>query len=661
MSSAKLVIFLMLFISMIHGQIGDVEAGGSATPIEGITPGLGWNTTSDTSVGRSDTVETMLDKYGVVQRITDDDYNSMPSVTLPEFIQYSSSAYICDRGLAQSPRFFSSRIYESRRAILLDGEPLYMPQSRDYNLYGFPIEALNGAEYIDGGMGVQYGDDCFDGALNLHIDNKPLPYDFTRVMANWGNNKRRILSGLFKKRINEQIGFGVTGREFTGDLHRGDGDCWMQNFSAIIWIGHDDLNLTVFGTQHEGDINTIEPVDSTGQTPNPGRQKDDSRILRAKATYQFGDHKFALAFTHQDYFREFWYRPEGTDDHSEDESNTDAGKASVELKNILGLDLYLDGSIRRYTLNSNVTDHHVFDELESRIITEYSFRDRISLSGFVRLSGNLKEQILVSPALAFVAPAGDMLEVFAIGQMAEREPTINEMYYDFTECYPYSYSPDDSTTVYDTSYTIIHGNSALKTENSMGTEFGFIHRQGDELKVVLKGKYHQIKDMIHWGFSEENDTSVWLSENLDEATIWGVDVHFSYGNSSVFQLGGGYSYIVTEDHNGNQLTGIPVHRGFFFAEESKNYLDNQLQATLRMEGEGYLGIIDEITGNEFDPAIILRARLRMNFLSFTAFGLYEYAFTKRSDVWENESYLLDTDYLLPKTQWRGGISWEFID
>jgi len=627
----------------------------------------------------SDTVEVVGEKpksklgdYGSVELVTQKDFRAMPTASLPEVVGVATSGHIATHGIGQSPSLFVQGFGSDRNLILLDGEPLQFPQLGLYDLSCFPTDAVSSAELITGGASAFYGSGPIGGALDLMFDDKPPKRDYTRVSGDWGSFDRRRLSGVFKKRYSNRIGFGVTAGELRGNLHRGDGSAWNQDFSTTVWLGYENLDFRFFGSRHDGDNNTISPIDTLGNTPEPGTQEDDTRIINAKLIYRTSIADISLNYNYQDYAQVYTEPADYGGMVSEHEAQVDGGKLSAQFaENVIG-DIEIAATYHKYKTKSTDSGDHSLEDYGGRLALERRLPYNISALAVVRADRDIQSQTHISPMFALKVPLGEGLEMFGSARMAYNAPTVNQLYWHTIRTYSDSFQIDDTTWMQYNSYSVMEGNPDLETEKSIGGELGLTHRQGNYFRLDIKGFYQKAEEMIQWDWEFIlPDTLYYYAVNLAEATVWGVTADFSYSPDTLLRIGASYTYTDAQGKTElndtlKPLAKVPKQQFTVFAEEPKFFMDNQLSLLMRFEAQGIFGIPDYSYEDYLDPVVILRGRMQVKFVTLSVFGMYEYALTQTEDGWKNEPYSLSpgyktAGYLLPESQWRIGAEWEFFD
>ncbi|RKZ31146.1 hypothetical protein DRQ36_03125 [bacterium] len=655
------------FAQTDEGQLREPESSGTSL----FPPGGPYS--SDTVEIVRERPRSRLGEYGGVELIDAEDLRAMPTASLKEIIDNVTSAHIADHGIGQFPSVFLYGLGSSRSAVLLDGEQLLFPQLGLFDMNCFPREAVASAELITGGASALYGSEALGGAFDIVLQDEPPAFDYTKISGNWGSFDRRNLYALMNKRVTDRIGFTVTASELKGDLHRDAGAIWNQDFSATGYGGAGDFDLRVFGSRHDSDNDILNPVDSAGFSYGPGRQKDEARILNGRLSYRLHNTKIIAAFMHQDYQQRYWYVPENEDDFCEHIANSDGGKLSAKFDNTAIGSWEAGVSMCSYALESTQSGHNALTEYSGTVAGEYILPLKIRILAALRLDRDIREEIDLSPMFAIKAPISGDIECFGSFRIGYNSPSVNDLYWYELLIYPFSYPIDESTWVFDTSYTMNAGDPDLKTEKSVGGEFGIMQNPLKGLRYNIKGFYSKTENMIEWLYTWMPDTSVCSPVNFTEATIYGLNADFEFNQDEDFSFGGRYTYTHSESKTEQSdtikpLPKMPEHRADIFAQETRYFLDDELSAFLRLETTAVFGIPNSTRNSELDPVILMRARLRLKFLTFSIFGMYEYALTKTDEGWKNEPYSLDPGfgpkdpgYLLPEYQWRLGAEWEFYD
>lgn len=634
--------------------------------------------TSDATY-KSDTIEVSgerdiidLKKYGSIERISEKEMKEYPNLRLPEMLGRSTSAHIVSHGSGQTPSLFINGMGSSRNLVLLEGEPLIFPQLGLFDLNGFPSDAVSSTELFSGGLSAMFGANAMNGALNIFTEDSPPKKDYTRISGIWGDLKKQKYSGLLKKRISDRIGFGVSASEDKGELHRQNGDFWLQDFSAITWLGMGDFDLKIFGSRHRGDNDILNQVYPSGIAFDPGRQEDDSRIANASLRYMRENIEMKISFLHQDYEQKFWYSPLLQEPSSRHSAFTDGVSAFAGWKSGFVGNLEVSPSFRTHSLKSSASGNHAPEEFGARFSWEYTFPMDISAMLSFRADRDILKEKHYSPMLTLSVPIGSSERITASGNISYRPPTVNDLYWYNLDMWEYSYTLDETTVVVDTMFYLTAGNPELVVESSKGGEIGFERFQNGEFYMGAKVFYQKAEDMIDWVSSVSGDTSIYRPRNIANAEIIGIRAKLEYAPDSFLIFGGRYTYLQTKARYGDSseeksLPKNPKHKVSLYAQETKKYLHDEISLTFRLEGEGVIGVPNAWFGiydgepENLPTAWILHGFLRARFLTFSVFGGYDHVFTRTIDGWRNAPYYLDAGYPLPEKNWHFGASWEFID
>jgi vitamin B12 transporter len=114
----------------------------------------------------------------------------------------------------------------------------------------------------------------------------------------------------------------------------------------------------------------------------------------------------------------------------------------------------------------------------------------------------------------------------------------------------YGYTPNNFGSAY-------FGNPDLKPETSKGWELGFNHQLTEKVNVDVSYFDYDVDDLINTVFLPSFDST---TQNIDEADLRGVDATVEVALSPSINWLNQYSFLQTEDDQGQALLRRPKHK-----------------------------------------------------------------------------------------------------
>jgi outer membrane cobalamin receptor len=112
----------------------------------------------------------------------------------------------------------------------------------------------------------------------------------------------------------------------------------------------------------------------------------------------------------------------------------------------------------------------------------------------------------------------------------------------------------------------LYGNPALQPEQGWSGDVGLDWTPSKQARLSVTGFYSRIDDLIQLSFSP-SDFNLFVSENVSDARLQGVEIEGDYAWNEMLSVGADYTYTDAEDlDNGRTLPRRPAHQGRVFGE-----------------------------------------------------------------------------------------------
>jgi outer membrane cobalamin receptor len=112
----------------------------------------------------------------------------------------------------------------------------------------------------------------------------------------------------------------------------------------------------------------------------------------------------------------------------------------------------------------------------------------------------------------------------------------------------------------------LFGNPHLEPEQGWSGDVGFDWAPANGTRVSATGFYSRVDDLIQLSFTPRS-FSLFVSENVPDARLWGVEVEGNHAWSETVSVGIHYTYTDTRDlETGRVLPRRPAHQGRVFGE-----------------------------------------------------------------------------------------------
>jgi len=669
-----LSIVLLLWVFVILAQ---VETHTTTYTIETDT-----SENIDSTVSEALFKDSFIENLRIVDHIDRDYLEEYPYLNLEKILVSRSSIHLIDHGSLQDNQYILNGMKRENSGVFLDGMELIFPQRGYYNLDFFPRELLSSVEVIPFDASYLSTCEASAGAIYLKPLSEIYTHDKTYVSGFWGDNSLQRFTGHFIKSYKEDFLTGITAEKTTLDLHRESGENWLQNLSAFGRGKLGDLTAYFLATRYESQYNRLKFEDSQVK---PGQFDDDHRLVFGKLDYSSGKFNIYANYLHQDYKSHYDIYPNIDNTAEYDESYIDAISISIGRENCILGDIRLVADIQDYTVKNTTALDTNYLQYGGYLSIQRKIFGNILLNASTRVDYDYNQEYNLSPFLGLTTTIKDEYDAYIYGSMGNQSHYIYES--DWSPSYDYLLFDStftDSVWNVDTTTYSKRSWENLAVTNYKSLRIGIQNSQKGEFNTRISGYLHLLENPLFEEYKITSNSIVFGMQNEHKSNIWGIDTEISYEPDSLFGMGMNYHFVKTEIDRGDYHTMelgdfdsyipilLPKHRFSFYIQEKRYYQNGDLAVLFRLEGDSNWGIpkYDSISryaiDEELDPSMILRGKVKADYLTFSAFAIYEYALVKTDDGFKSQDYWLDSGmngngYPLPANNWILGLSWMFWD
>ena len=521
-----LVAWSMVFGLLLVPSIWSEEKGEEVTPLEEIvvtatrTPQpVEKLPVSITVVNRSEIEDSEAKDVGEV-------LNTLPGVKIKS---------IGSMGSTISPSIRGSSAEQT--LVLLDGRPLNLGGSGQYDLSLIPIGMVERVEVLRGPASALYGANALGGVINIVTRNIPQEPPFFTSYLQYGSFNTSLFSFSGGQKF-DRFGYLLGGQYNYSDGNRKNSGDEENHFFGKFTL---DLNKDSSLTLSSGfDRQDLEAPGSTAWPSPLATQKTtgDWQDILYRFTGEKGEFTARLYFNHNElHFQDpAWFT----------DSTIRNGQTGLEVQQNYSPNethlLTLGGDYIKDEVKSESTGGHAPEREAVFIQDQITFKKAtLVLGGRVddhsvygtEFSPRIAARYALSEATTFRSSLGK----------AYRAPTVNALYW-FEEWWPGAGA---------------FGNKDLKPEKGISYDLGVEHKFSKDLSVTITYFQNDVEDLISW--VETIPGTRWDVQNIGKTRLQGVETELKRTLTERLSFSVNYTYLKAENRDtGKKLPYRPENR-----------------------------------------------------------------------------------------------------
>ncbi|PIE91254.1 MAG: hypothetical protein CR997_01915 [Acidobacteria bacterium] len=486
-------------------------------------------------------IETALDDVGsstVV--VTAKEIKEMNAATVAEVLNTVSGITTLSNGGPGKASSLLLRGFHSRHTLVfVDGVRINENTSGGFNLSEIPVDMIERIEVIKGAQSAVYGSDAMGGVVQIITKQRNKQGIGGSLEAQAGSRDHQKFS-LNVNGKSGDVNYGVSYSKYSlGDYSIAPGDeedpFESENFIGKVGVQLGDSKIDLM-TRYSDNETDLDGGWGLPEEDDDREQNSKLSTTNLKWTHAFNSklsHVFDASYHKQetvgkdDGFQSYKYENTSTQLHYQlnyqptdsltvvsglaHDENTGQNEGFIEKQTISTTALHAELLWKFYekgmlTLGARNDDHELFGN-------ETTYR----LSGNASLTDDLK-----------------LHGAFGTGFKA---PTVNDLFW-----------PESPWST---------GNPDLNPETSEGYDLGLTWSRGNIKAIDLTFFSNDVKDLIVWAPDENYRYS---PENIDEATLEGLEFRFQAQFASAVDFNLNYTYLKAEDSMGEQLPHRPENQ-----------------------------------------------------------------------------------------------------